>query len=345
MVADADGRLVYVNAQAGALFGYSREALEGQRVETLIPGRLRDGHAGHRAHYAAAPRVRAMGNDSELLGCRSDGSEFPVAVSLSPVETANGSLVAASIRDISDTLAAHNELETLNRRLVDVNAAMEEFVYVASHDLKAPLQGIDHLVEWIAEDLGDAPAESIARNLERIAQRTSRLRALIDDLLTYSRVTRGQHPVEDVCPGEMIEAIAEVLDLRPRFELEVHNGDFRFDSVRTPLEAVLRNLISNAVKHHDREHGRIVVEVEARRADVRFTVTDDGPGIAEAHRERVFKLFQTLSGEQGGSGIGLTIVRRLVEKYGGQISVDKAPERGCRITFTWPRNLSTRDKQ
>jgi PAS domain S-box-containing protein len=332
VMVDADGKIIVANAHMTRLFGYTREELLGQSIELLVPERYRRGHAPQRTEYARAPSLRAMGANRDLTGQHKDGTEFPVEIGLNPVRWKGKTVSLAAVIDIS--VRKRLELE-----LREANAHLEEFTYVASHDLKSPLRGISDLVEWLTEDLKDTGSPEVTRNLERIRTRVARMERIIDDLLTYAHARDASAELVLVDPQELVAEVLE-LDAPPKgFEVHVEVTADPFKAARTPLETVVRNLISNAVKHHDREQGRITIKMSPDNSYCHIEVGDDGPGIPSKSQERVFKLFQTVSNsERKGSGMGLALAKRLVESNGGKIQlVSSDNARGSTFHVWWPR--------
>jgi PAS domain S-box-containing protein len=329
---DARGRIVLVNQQTEVMFGYARAELIGETLEILLPERFRATHGSHRQAFAAAPSMRQMGMGRDLTARRKDGTEFPVEIGLNPVPGEEGGLVLAAVTDIT-------RRKTMELELKQANANLEEFTYAASHDLKAPLRGIADLLEWIVEDLDGLQSPEVTRNLGRIGDRVRRLERVIDDLLTYARAGTMSADVTPVEPRALIDGVLAIQPLPPGFQVAVHIEADPFVTARTPLETVLRNLIANAVKHHDRESGHIGIHVKDVDRYCVFTVSDDGPGIPLASQQRVFRMFQALSGaNRGSSGIGLALSKRLVESHGGRIALDSADGvRGTSVRVSWPR--------
>jgi PAS domain S-box-containing protein len=329
---DAQGRIVLANPQAELMFGYSLAELIGNSLEILLPERLRAAHGVHRHAFIAAPAIRQMGVGRDLTARRKDGSEFPVEIGLNPVPGDRDGMVLAAVTDI--TRRNNMQLE-----LRQANANLEEFTYAASHDLKSPLRGIADLVEWIVEDLGDKASPEITRNLGRVSERVKRLDRVVDDLLAYARAGA---PASEAVPVDVKSLIDCVLELLPRpagFLVRSRVDARPFVTNKTPLESVLRNLVGNAVKHHDRASGVIEICVEDVGRYCVFTVSDDGPGIAPAYQERVFRMFQTLNAnDPNSSGIGLALSKRLVEAHGGWIKLDSIEGvRGTAFHVWWPR--------
>jgi signal transduction histidine kinase len=195
-------------------------------------------------------------------------------------------------------------------------------------------------VEWIEGDLGDNPPAEVVKNLARVSQRIHRMERLIDDLLSYARAGRAATDYVRITLDTLLHDALELQPLPAGFTLESDLAASPFQATRVPLETALRNLISNAVKHHDRGTG--VIRISAREDDNHciISVSDDGPGVPAAAQERIFKLFQTLTAStRGGSGIGLALTKRVIEVHGGRIELVSpvADGRGACFRFWWPR--------
>ena len=231
-------------------------------------------------------------------------------------------------------------LAQLTRQLEERNRELDQFAYITSHDLKAPLRGIANLAQWIEEDLGEHATADIRQQLALLQGRAHRMEALIDGILQYSRVGRTGDPPQLV---ELPRLLAELIDLLapPPGAVSVDPGMPTIIAERVPLQQVLHNLISNAVKH-----GGPAVQVRVSyRGDGpmhAFTVADNGPGIAPRYHERIFGMFQTLASRDKveGSGLGLALVKKAVEQQGGQITLESAEGQGATFHFTWPREAT-----
>lgn len=247
----------------------------------------------------------------------------------------------ATTRARAEALAADMTvtLEERNADLARSNAELEQFAYIASHDLKAPLRGIDHLAVWIEKDLGDRLEGEPKENMGLLRARVRRLDALLNDLLNYSRATRVQTSLE---PVDIEDALQEAFDVvrgdRPftlTLDLEVRSLVLR----RSALDQVMTNLFSNAMKHHTDGTGTVKVTLRDRGYSYEFTVADDGPGIPENLRVRALQMFQTLQPRDKveGSGMGLAIIKKIVEHQGGTIAIEDAPDGGALFRFSWPK--------
>ncbi|MBL8457910.1 MAG: PAS domain S-box protein [Zoogloea sp.] len=333
---DMNGRITLVNCQLEAQFGYSREDLIGQPIEVLMPARLRQSHPEHVRKFFTDPTTRAMGAGRDLYAARQNGTEFPVEIGLSPVHLADGRQVLATIADITE----RKKDETKLRR---ANDGLEEFVYVASHDLRSPLRGIADLIEWVKEDLEATPNPKVSHNLDRVAIRIERLERLITDLLAYARAGSSQSETLAFDVRDLVERVLELQPPRAGFEVTLQVPELHMIAARTPLETVLRNLVSNAIKHHDKDVGTVMIQARSKGEFIEFAVSDDGPGIPTRSQDRVFKLFQTAStAERRSSGVGLAISKRMVEAHGGWIVVESRDgERGTTFRFFWPATATS----
>jgi len=233
------------------------------------------------------------------------------------------------------------ELEKSNQRLAQTNKELETFAYVASHDLKSPLRGIAQLSSWIDEDLEEKEFSEVGKHTHMLRNRIQRMEKLLDDMLIFYRAGKTDGSITRIDLAHMAKELFEIQNTKTGLHLELGRNLPVFDSLSTPFEQILRNLFSNAIKHHDLDEG--IVRVEGRRLDndfYEFSVSDNGPGIPAKFQERVFGMFQTLKprDELEGSGMGLALIKKIVETYGGKISV-YSEGRGCRFTFTWPQTI------
>ncbi len=334
MLVDDAGVIVQSNAALGAALGHAPAALRGQHLHQLVPQRHHAQHASLMQGYARAGGARMMGQGRDLTALHADGTEVAVEIGLNRVRWQGQAMTLAVVTDIS----ARKRLEA---DLKQANADLQEFSYVASHDLRSPLRSIADLVEWMGQDLTDGKLDDVARNLARITPRIQRMESLIDDLLRYARAGKTDTDYRSVSLPDVLAEINELQPLPDGFTLDMASVDARaFQAVRTPLSTVLRNLLGNAVKHHDRGSGLIQVASQADGSHMLITVTDDGPGVPPQASRRIFQLFQTLSSSKRAetSGIGLALCKRMTETHGGHIDVVSpvAMGRGAQFRVWWP---------
>jgi signal transduction histidine kinase len=240
----------------------------------------------------------------------------------------------------AELVQANDARELIMQELTTTNSDLESFTYVASHDLKAPLRGMDNLVTWITEDPESSLSEESKHNAARLRIRINRLEGLLDGLLEYSRAGRLKAETITVDSRELCEEVVEYLAPPDGFTVDVGSDLPEFETVKSALQTVLGNLIANAIKHHDRKRVAISITAVDLGDTYNFSVSDDGPGIDPAHHQRVFEIFQTLTprSKMDTSGIGLSIVTRLVAAAGGSVTIkSETGKRGTVFEFTWKK--------
>jgi PAS domain S-box-containing protein len=301
-------------------------------------------HPDDRPRVERALRATIAGKFSSYISefriRRPDGEIRHIKAAASVVRDVNGDALRmlGVTFDITERTLADMKMQSLVKELTRINGELESFTQVASHDLKSPLRGIDQLASWISEDLGENISEDTKGYLDLMQRRIERMRTLLDDLLAYSRAGRTEGEIVPVATRQLVEDVFDLAATRKPISLEASADLPVLQTYRAPLELVFRNLIGNAIKHHDKPEGRIVVT--ARRIDgaYEFAVIDDGPGIPPVHQQRVFGMFKTLKprDEVEGSGIGLAIVKKTLESLGGSITLESDGEHGCTFRFVWP---------
>jgi light-regulated signal transduction histidine kinase (bacteriophytochrome) len=219
------------------------------------------------------------------------------------------------------------------------NAELDQFAYIVSHDLKAPLRAIANLSQWLEEDLDGYLTEETRHQMNLLRGRVHRMEALINGLLQYSRVGRLQSELEVVDVEALLAEVIDSLAPPPEFTVTVMSGMPTLLTECLPLEQVFANLISNGIKHNHRPDGHIVISVVEQTDFYEFAVKDNGPGIAPEFHEKVFVMFQTLEARDTveNTGVGLAIVKKIIEDKGGTISVESEPNQGATFRFTWPK--------
>ena len=331
LMVDTNGLISLVNPYLTSLFGYSEAELIGQTIEMLLPEQHRQNHTQVREQYLNNPVIRQMGPGLNLTGQHKNGKIFPLEIGLNPIETEQGVVIIAAITDVS-------EQKKMEQDLRQANSNLDEFTYVVSHDLKSPLRGIASLIEWIEEDLGNTISDDVKHNLHRIDVRIQRMGTLIEDLLAYAHAGEKRTNVAKIHLPTLIENVIALINPQNTFEISVECQIDHIVASTAPLETILRNLISNAMKHHDQDTGKIQILVKPEQDSCIFSITDDGPGIPAAAHQNIFKLFQTLSHDAPTrTGIGLAIVKRLIEANNGRIEIESNEhQRGATFHFWWP---------
>ena len=261
------------------------------------------------------------------------------------------SSVRRALKEASERLQrrkADAELLRYTEALERSNQELDAFAYAASHDLKAPLRVIQNASKWLEEDLEPHLTAETREHMSLLRSRVRRMEKLLDDLLAYSRIGRetSTNPPERIDAAVLVENILAMLMPPEGFTVEVPPSLAGIEVNRMPLEAILINLISNAIKHHDKNVGRIEIFAEDIGPHYRFSIRDDGPGIPAQFHEQIFKMFQTLKPRDKveGSGMGLALARKHVETSGGTMTLESAPGRGSTFSFTWPKKQAGNEK-
>lgn len=340
MMADASGSILLVNNELERLFGYSREELVGHSLEILVPERFRAAHANFVAEFGRAPAARQMGARRDLVGLRKDGTEFLAEIGLNSVQSPSGLFILAAVIDISERKRAEHAIAAQTELLRRSNAELEQFAYVASHDLQEPLRMVASYTQLLAERYVGKLDPKADKYIRYAMEGARRMQTLVRDLLTYSRISTEPLQLHRVDSkpvlGTVLERLSAVIE---DTKADIVVGDLpAVTSDETELGQVFQNLIANALKF--RSDQPVHVTIAARRADDAwvFSVADNGLGIDPRNHDRVFQMFQRLHerGKYEGSGIGLAIVKKIVERHGGRIWVESAIGQGATFYFTMP---------
>ena len=365
---DADGNLALFNQASQKFFLIPQQPLPPEKWAEYY--NLYDAEGKAFLKQEEIPLFRAFSGesfvDSELIVVDKDGEFLTFSVNGSPIIDSNGHKLGAvvAIRDITQGKQAELEIARLNaeleskvqKRTVQLeqanklllgateqlrksNQELEQFAYVASHDLKAPLRAIANLSLWIEEDLLDKLDDDTRYNMNLLRGRVHRLENLINGLLAYSRVGRLESEPQEIKVDLLLADIIDSLDIPPHFQVEIQGQMPTLVTEFVPLQQVFNNLIVNAVKHSDCEQGRITISVKENDDHYEFAVADNGKGIDPQYHQRIFTIFQTLDARdiKENTGIGLSIVQKAVESQNGKVKVKSQLGAGTTFSFTWKK--------
>jgi len=341
-VVDSAGRIRRVNAQAEAMFGYTRDELLGRPIETLLPERFRHQHVAHRSGFQGEPRLRPMGKGLELLGRRKDGSEFPVDIMLSPVNTGEGSFALGVVRDVTERRRAEQALREKNLQLEEAKRVRDRFLGSLSHELRTPLNAIIGFAGTLIMKLPGPLTADQDKQLQIIRTSARQLMSLVKDMLDLVKIESGslELKLEPVACELVVRETADALGPLAKtkgivlaVDLPLKTRPARTD--RASLARILLNLGTNGIKFTDSGEVRIALRQreDSGRLVTEISVADSGPGISEGDQARLFQAFGQLvdagspAGHEG-AGLGLFLSRKLAELIGGRIAVSSEVGRG-----------------
>jgi len=337
---DANGDILEFNPAAESTFGYTREEAIGKRLgDLIVPDRFRESHFGGLTRYLATGEAHVIGQRLELPALRKDKSEFQTELTITRSDIKGQPTFTGVLRDITQRKAQEAEREQLIKALARSNQELDQFAYVASHDLKAPLRGIANLSQWIEEDLGEKLAGENKEQMELLRGRVHRMEALIDGILQYSRAGRMKAKPENIDTGALVREVIELMAPSKGIQIAIAPEMPTLRAEKIPLQQVFMNLLGNAIKHAGAVEPKIDVSWEDAGPFYEFSVRDNGQGIAPQYHERIFGIFQTLEARDKieGTGIGLSVVQKIVESKGGRVWVESDVGRGARFKFLWPK--------
>jgi PAS domain S-box-containing protein len=354
VIVNREGKIVLINAQTEKLFGYDREELLFQAVEVLIPARFHFDHLGFRKGYFDEPNTRPMGAGRDLTAQRKDGSTFPAEISLSPLETEEGMLVMAAIRDISEQKQQQEEirlknleLEEQNRRVQEATRLKSEFLANMSHELRTPLNGIIGFSEFLIDEKPGALNAKQREYLNDILNSGKHLLQLINDVLDLAKVEAGKmefyaelfsvkNAIDEVC--SVITPTANKKQITIRLDIQSEVNSIMLDQAK--FKQILYNLLSNAIKFTNPE-GRVEIQVSVEDgSSLKMQATDTGIGIKKEDFSRLFKEFEQLDSSLArlyeGTGLGLALTKKLIDLQQGTISVESEFGKGSCFTVLLP---------
>jgi PAS domain S-box-containing protein len=344
LVLDSANCIDMVNGSALKLLGYiSNNELVGKHVREVYA--FPDALENLMAVYSQGEKI----DNWENTFLKADGNTFSGTCSLRAINEESHHQPVVKLLLFRDITAEKNYAamaEEQRKNLEKSNKELDQFAYIVSHDLKAPLRAISNLSVWLEEDLGTTLTNENKSNLTMLRGRVSRMEALINGILEYSRVGRTEVTCESVDISLLIKEALDLLAPPKHMNIEISKQMPVIDAPRVMLLQIFTNLISNAIKYNDKKEGIIKIDSIEREDCFEFTVADNGPGIAPEYHEKIFMIFQTLQSRDKfeSTGIGLTIVKRILKARGGKVWVESSPGSGSKFIFTWPKMIIEQPK-
>ena len=334
VIIDREGRAIYANVAFGELFKYTIDGINEAGLSSIFV----DSQVAVEV-YQGALKLDHWTGDVQVVS--SEGRVFPAFLRCTPItdDVSNIVGILLTINDITELKQAQERQAQLLEEVRNANQELKDFAYIVSHDLKAPLRAIETLSSWISTDHSDRLDEEGREQMHLLTSQVERMHNLIDGVLQYSRVGRVKEKKVQVNLSELVSEIIDAVASPENIAITVEDELPVVECDETRIMQVFQNLLSNAVKYMDKPQGRIKIGCVEEAGFWKFSVADNGRGIEEKHFKRIFQIFQTLSpGKKFEStGIGLTIVKRIVELYGGEIWVESKPGEGSTFFFTLPK--------
>ncbi len=335
-----EGNITFMNRAGATMFGYTSEEIEGMNFgQFLDENRLEEG-----SRYVE--RVLSGENvEGEITVINKYEGEFPIHFSMTPIWKGDEVIGFTGIaRDITDQKITENNQIALMAELKEANNELQDFAHVVSHDLKAPLRGINSLVKWIAEDYGDILDDDGRRKIKGLSKRVKKMHNMIEAILKFSRTGLQKIDVEKLDVKTVIKESIEILMVPKDIIITIKDPMPKVIYAHTHLEQIFINLVGNAIKHMGKSGDKVAISSKELRDSWEICVQDNGIGIEERHLERIFNIFETLTEDDSGesTGIGLTLVKKLVERYNGEIRVKSTVGSGSAFFFTIPKDITIR---
>jgi PAS domain S-box-containing protein len=342
VVVNAGGEIVLLNVQAEKQLGYRRDELLGQKVKNIIPEGFAERLIADGTRSPADALAQQIGTGIELIARRKDGSEFPIEIMLSPLESPEGILVTAAIRDISVRKNAEGHLVKTVGELKRSNEELQQFAYVASHDLQEPLRMVASYTQLLAKRYKGRLDSDADEFIAYAVDGSTRMRGLIQDLLSYSRAGTDAKPLHKISSESVLKEALGALraTIEESGAIVTHDALPTIVTDGTQLTQVFQNLVGNAIRYQGSQVPLVHVSATKKGSEWIFAVRDNGLGIDPQYFDRIFVLFQRLHGqtEFKGTGIGLAICKKMLEGLGGRIWVESQPQNGSTFFFALPEH-------
>ncbi len=337
-VADTDGKLVFVNQKASEWIGLTKAELKEKpvyEVDNKFRGKeswTRLSKGLDQAEHILLKRTQNLPNKNNIT----------VETNVTKLQINNSDYIIGVSRDISEREKAQKEQQRLLAKMQDINQELENFAYIVSHDLKAPLRGISSITMWLVEDYKDSLDEDGQELVELLQKRVERMHGLIEGILQYSRIDRKDTTAKALDLQEIVQDVIEFVAPPEHIKVSMTTPFPTIFNHETQVRQLFQNFLSNAIKYNDKKQGIVEVSCQEVEDDMyEFCVADNGPGIEKKYQEKIFQIFQTLhkKDEYNSTGIGLSIVKKIISNNGGKIRVESEKDQGAKFYFTLPKKV------
>ncbi|MCB0819488.1 MAG: PAS domain S-box protein [Bacteroidetes bacterium] len=341
VITDAENRIEWVNDGFTRLTGFHISEVEGRRMVDLLSGPENDEQVLELIRNSVSQKHSFSG---EVKRQHKDGRSIWLQETITPIADDRGEITqfVHVESDITERKEAEEKMQAYYTYLEKANKELDKFAYVVSHDLKAPLRAISNLTTWIEEDMGDKMSEDSRQHFNMVKGRVVRMEALINGILDYSRADRVKAPNAPVDVDALVHEVIELLVQDDKIKISIPDKMPVLKTEKLKLQQVFSNLVSNAIKHNDKPDAEIKITCEEEKEFYKFCVEDNGPGIDERYHEKIFVIFQTLQARDTfeSTGVGLAIVKKIVDEIGGSIWIESEVGKFTRFVFRWPKESS-----
>jgi PAS domain S-box-containing protein len=338
-----DGRIELVNAQCEQTFGFERGEMVGMSIEKLVPVGTRPKHQALRGSFAVNPSKRLMGVGRDLRAVRKNGSEFPIEIGLTPVDTPFGLRILTFVIDITARLESEKAILRYNSELERANQSLSRFAYVASHDIQEPLRKIASFAGILTNAFAENNPDEARYAAGVMAASAQHARSLVADLLTLARSLNNEYALEPISVRDAVRNVLESLSQTIQdetAEVACTGENFYVNGDRSQLEQMVQNIVSNAVKYHKSgTPPKVRIALRTREnGEHALTIEDEGIGFSSVHNDEIFEPFRRLHGREDfpGSGIGLGICKTIASRHGWLLSATSTPTVGSTFEIVFP---------
>lgn len=344
IIINSKGTIQSFNNSAERIFGYKADEVIGKNVNVLMPEPYHSAHDGYLRHYLETGERKVIGIGREVSAKRKNGHIFPMELGINEMpkqqSTPNERMFVGTVRDISERKKAERDLMQYVAALKRSNQELDDFAYIASHDLKEPLRGLSNNALFLQEDYAEKLGDDGKKRLQRMIYLCQRMEQLVNDLLHFSRLGRQALAIQETDLNLIIQDIISMMETtlqQTNTKIDIPHKLPVITCDRPRITEMLRNLITNAVKYNDKSQKHIEIGYKKDSSGPIFYVKDNGIGIAPQFHEDVFRIFKRLNDEDDttkGTGVGLTFVKKIIERHNGRIWIESEPGEGSTFFFT-----------